>query len=72
MIGLDMKMPPNCRECPCSYYIRSGELEGQLMCEAMEWIDMERGAKGCLVDDLKNVRPESCLMKEITLVYDLT
>ena len=72
MIELDMKMPANCRECPCSYYIRTGDLEGRMMCEAMEYIDFERGAKGCLVDDNRNDRPANCPMKEITVVYDPT
>ena len=70
MIGLDMTMPANCRNCPCSYYIRTGDLEGRLMCEAMEYIDMNRGAKGCLVDENMNSRPGSCPLKEITVAYD--
>ena len=70
MIGLDMKMPENCRECPCSYYIRSGNLEGRLMCEMMEYIDFEKGPKGCLVDERLNGRPENCPMKEIEVKYD--
>ena len=37
MIVMDIQEPTKCEECPCSYWITSGEYEGQLMCNAMEF-----------------------------------
>ena len=37
MLLIDMPMPDNCGNCPCSYMILTGEHSGELMCCAMEW-----------------------------------
>lgn len=36
MVRIDMPMPENCADCPCSYWIQSGSYEGLMMCQAME------------------------------------
>ena len=38
MIGLNMTMPEDCEECPCSHWILKGQFEGMLTCEALEAI----------------------------------
>ena len=64
MISIDIPMPANCDDCPCSYWIRSGEYEGRMMCNAMESIKMREGiidfVQYCLVDDMAQTRPENC------------
>jgi len=79
MIGMDMTMPKNCRECPCSYYIRTGAYEGDLICEVMEYIslikgtiDVKNGPGAFLVDGLRNDRPAGCPLKELGGVYSST
>ena len=42
MLMIDIPEPKTCEECPCSYWIRSGEYEGLLMCNALEF--KERGS----------------------------
>ena len=37
MIMMDIPEPKKCEECPCIYQIRTGEYEGQTMCNAMEF-----------------------------------
>ena len=37
MIMIDIPEPKKCEECPCSYWITSGEFEGAMMCNAMEF-----------------------------------
>ena len=37
MIVVDMPMPKNCEDCPMSYWIWSGEYEGLMMCNALEF-----------------------------------
>ena len=37
MIMMDIPEPRKCEECPCSYWITSGEYEGLMMCNAMEF-----------------------------------
>lgn len=43
MIVIDVPMPENCEKCPCSYYIQSGEYEGLMMCNAMEFKSIQSG-----------------------------
>ena len=43
MIMIDIPEPKICDECPCSYWIRSGEYEGRLMCQAMEFASRTEG-----------------------------
>ena len=37
MIKIDIPMPEKCMDCPCSYWIRSGEYEDMLLCNALEF-----------------------------------
>ena len=37
MVIVDMPMPANCEDCPCSYYVQTGEYEGAMICNAMEF-----------------------------------
>jgi len=69
MIGLDMKMPEICVDCPCSYWIRTGDYAGYLMCAAMEKINPHAGDESYLVDEFGE-RPNNCPMREIAVVYD--
>ena len=43
MIVIDVPMPETCEDCPCSYYIRTGEYEGLMMCNAMEFKSRHMG-----------------------------
>lgn len=52
MILMDIPMPESCEDCPCSYWIRSGEQEGRLMCSAIEFREQEI----VLVDEGKPAR----------------
>lgn len=68
MIGIDMKLPHNCANCPCSYWIQSGEFEGKLMCNVMEYkAELDSIGKNYLVDELKKERPDNCPMEEIKI-----
>lgn len=64
MVLIDMPMPSCCEYCPCSYSVREGEYEGELMCEAIEssyvsGTTEEITAKS-LVDILSRSRPKQC------------
>ena len=68
MIMIDMPMPANCETCPCSYYVMTGEFEGQMICNAMEFKQNSTGFR----EELSNYfvvaadhRPESCPMMEV-------
>lgn len=65
MIMINIPMPESCELCPMSYYIRSGEYEGMLMCRAMEARDnyLLNATKNYLVDGQKHTRPENCPIK---------
>jgi len=70
MIGIDMKMPNRCCECPMSYWIRVGEYEDHLMCQAIEEQLIEQDLydlETCLVDDLKSERPQKCPLIDLGL-----
>ena len=60
MIEMDIRMPERCGDCPCSYWIRTGEHEEECMCEAMEYQGMD--AEETIVDERR--RPDICPMKE--------
>ena len=64
MIVIDMPMPQNCLDCPCSYTIRTGEYEGFMMCNALEFKDTSTGfreelSKYFVVEQARH-RPENC------------
>ena len=43
MIVLDIPEPKTCVDCPCSYWIQTGEYAGLMMCNAMEFKDKSAG-----------------------------
>ena len=63
MIVMDIPMPQNCLDCPCSYYVQTGEYEGAMICNAMEFKQNSTGfreeiSKFFVVAE--NHRPENC------------
>ena len=54
MVVIDMKEPDCCDNCPCSYWIQTGEHAGRLMCSVME----ANQKKNCLVEE--RGRPGEC------------
>lgn len=67
MLLVDVPMPPRCLVCPCSYVIQTGDQEGKLMCNALEWKDVVRAAEmplsfreEWLLEWGENSRPEKC------------
>lgn len=63
MIQIDMRMPQDCFDCPCSYYIQSGTYQGQLMCNVREY--QGKPVKDCLMMPQHMTRWEECPMEEI-------
>lgn len=62
MIKIEIDMPANCVDCPCSYWIPSGELEGRLMCSA---IQTRHSVDESLVDSLADNRPGNCPLNDV-------
>ena len=63
MIVIDISKPVNCDDCPCSYWIRTGEYEGQLMCNAMEFKARKNGFHEELTKHFivrEDHRPDNC------------
>lgn len=58
MIRIDIPMPGRCEECPCSYFIRTGPHEGEMMCEAMEVNGYT--AEDSILEYWAAGRPENC------------
>ena len=63
MIVIDIPMPKNCEDCPCSYYVQTGEYEGAMICNAMEFKSNSAGfreeiSKFFVVAE--NHRPDNC------------
>lgn len=70
MIGIDMQMPDKCCQCPMSYWIQSGEHEGELMCNIVERQLVERQCpdlEQCIVDEWASVRPDNCPLIDLSL-----
>lgn len=69
MIGIDIQMPPSCTACPLSYWVQSGDYQGNLMCNGIEAILLEHGMHDCtgecLVNQLSPFRDPSCPLIEI-------
>lgn len=65
MIVIDAKIPDSCVECPCSHWIQSGEYEGMLMCNLLEYMENRNiGTEHFLVDEFADSRPLiTCPMK---------
>ena len=68
MITIDIPMPENCVDCPLSYWIRTGDYEGMMMCNAMEARDkalvfqepVEDITAKYLVNEYAEERPGGC------------
>jgi len=43
MIMMDIPEPKKCEDCPCAYWIQTGEYEGLMMCNAMEFKSQQSG-----------------------------
>ena len=66
MLMIDMPMPKNCEDCPCSYYIQTGEYAGIMMCNAMEFKSNQSGFREELSKFfvvIEDHRPENCPIK---------
>ena len=61
MIQIDMRMPKRCFDCPCLYWVQSGEHEGDCICNLMNCAGLE--VEKCLVDMCR--RPKNCPMTEV-------
>lgn len=59
MIVIDIPMPANCEECPCSHVVSGGVWAGRMMCCALE----ARNEKYVLVREYAGKRPENCPIK---------
>ena len=65
MIVIDMPMPANCEACPCSYYVMTGEYEGMMICNAMEFKEKSSGFREELSKYYvvaEDHRPDNCPM----------
>lgn len=62
MIAIDMPMPRACRDCPCSHLIQAGDLDGRMMCGAMEYSKPWMDRCFYLVDEYKK-RPDCPMVK---------
>lgn len=65
MVVVDMEIPRQCTDCPCSHWIQSGEFAGMLMCNVIEQGLIIKKKEGdatakSLVDEYSSKRPESC------------
>lgn len=63
MIVMDIPEPRKCEDCPCSYWIKSGDYEGLMMCNAMEFKATQTGfheemRKYFIVQE--DSRPDNC------------
>ena len=70
MIAIKMRMPKYCEDCPCSYWVQSGDYEGMLMCQAIE-ANLEMNGLNrtgeCIVDQWPDRKPENCPMFDVIL-----
>ena len=67
MVMIDMPMPERCMDCPCSYWIQSGEYEGLMMCNAMEFKAHRSELREISTEYFvvqEDHRPETCPMIE--------
>lgn len=63
MILIDIPMPGNCGDCPCSYYVQTGDYEGMMICNAQEFKENAAGFREDLSEYFvvaNDHRPESC------------
>ena len=70
MIVMDIPAPQNCDNCPCSYYVQTGEYAGMMMCNAMEFKRTQAGFR----EDLSKYfvvpedhRPDGCPIVMVTV-----
>lgn len=70
MICMNIPMPKNCAECPCSYLVRTGEYSGFTMCEALEKKEPGHGTAYYLIEEFAPERPARCPMREVEVIYE--
>ena len=67
MIMIDIPEPKKCDDCPCSYWITSGEYEGLMMCNAMEFKTNQDGFREEIsryfIVAPEDHRPDGCPIK---------
>ena len=61
MILIDMAMPKDCYECPCSFMIREGRHEGEEICNILSYAGKTVGE--CLLG--VGERARNCPMREL-------
>ena len=61
MILIDMEIPENCYDCPCSYRIEHGQHEGEEICSIMSYAG--KTVEECLLG--VGERAGSCPMREM-------
>lgn len=63
MILIDIEMPKRCVDCPCAYWIQTGEYQGMLMCNVLEYKAGDKAAdKGRFIVNEYEDRPVRCPM----------
>ena len=69
MILMDIPEPRTCDDCPCSYWIQTGEYEGQMMCNAMEFkanhSEFRESISRYFIVAPEAHRPEGCPIKMV-------
>lgn len=73
MVVLDIPMPKDCDECPCSYLIQNGECAGLMMCNAMEFKAKHTEFRELIRNNfvvIEDRKPEKCPMKLEILTKD--
>ena len=70
MILMDIPEPKKCDDCPCSYVIMTGEYEGLMMCNAMEFKRTQAGFREELARYFvtpEDHRPDGCPIMMATM-----
>lgn len=66
MIAANTTSPEQCIDCPCVYWIMTGQYEGRAMCALMERINNNQGTpERYLVDE--RAKPKWCPMIDLIL-----
>ena len=65
MILIDIEMPKRCADCPCAYWIQTGEYQGMLMCNALEYKAGENAADKSRFIVNENGKPGRCPLYDL-------
>ena len=60
MIRIDMPIPRSCLDCPCSYWVQTGPMAGQMICNVMDYL----GHGAVVVDTFDVGRDTKCPIEE--------